>query len=129
MKTIKIGGKRLRLEFTVDTMEALEKLRGGDPLNIDELSKSLKDAKFLSEVLLLMAQTGADMTGETLDIDAAWIKRRMLPGQHVKLVLLVYAVITEAMEADIDVEDESGDIDVVLEELKKKGAEASDTGR
>jgi hypothetical protein len=121
MVTIKIAGREIGLAFTLDAMDALERLQDkGEPLDMTMLAEAVKDRHQLLDVCAVLANAGG-----SCDVDAAWLSARVRPGQLPKLTVAVLNAISEGMRMELDDGDEDEEVDVVLEDLRKKGETAT----
>lgn len=121
MKTthIKIGGRTFALAFNVNVMEALEDTING--FDIGDIAEYVKKPGGLKDILTVMAAEGEDIEGRTLDVDRKWFGRHMgITGPALtKIQIAIYDTMREAMTMETENDDE-GEVDVVLEEIKKK---------
>ena len=115
---IKISGKTLHLAYTLDTMDRVQALNGGDPLDVRGLVEKMRDRHFLIKIIIELAR-GANVQVP----DEKWLKSHIYPGQLPKLNIAVMETITEAMTMEtLDDGDDDEEVDEILEELKKKEA-------
>ena len=133
MVNVKVGGRELALAFTVDAMDELEK-RLGEPIDLTTLQQAivskLADRRVLLAVACILAQQGEYLAGRDPDFDETWLRRHAKPGQQISLHASVVQAIAEGLSMETGETDENAEVDVVLEELKKKQARAgSATGR
>ena len=123
MKRFKVGGRELALVFTLAAMDKMEEAFG-QQINLEDIQKTVVDAtndrKKLVQVIFIMAEEGAALNGEPFDLDAAWFSRHMRPGDMVRARLAVLDAVTDGMSMEAADDSDSGEIDLVLEELKKK---------
>lgn len=121
-KRIKVGGRELALVFTVAAMDEIEELLGAQ-VNLSNLQESivarLSDRHDLVKIVYAMARQGEYAMDCKPDFDLDWLKRHMRPGQQMQL----HAAVVEAMAEGLTMEtggDDGDEVDVVLEEIKKK---------
>ena len=118
---IKIAGKTYPLAFNLAEMDALEQYRG-KPLDVQGITEELRHPRPLAETLHILMGENAP--------DTAWLMHHIRPARMWEIQIAVLQAITEGMSMETAEEDEqSGPVDVTLEELKKKETAGSDTGR
>lgn len=125
MKTIKtkLAGQELKLAFTFEASEQIAEKFGGDgPIDGETLNGILSSTDGMLEALVILARCGAEIEGEKCDVDAGWLKKRLGPGSTKAIVDAILAAVTEGMRMETETGDEDEEVDVVLEELKKKEA-------
>ena len=123
MKTthIKIGQRLFALAFTAGALAELEdRIEGFDMVKISETARNTDT---LLDVLTALAREGEYLEGRELDVDRRWFGAHISPAP-VHMAKLQVAVLNAfsagfAMEAEMG-DDDNGEVDVVLEELKKK---------
>ena len=117
---LKIKGKEFPLVFSLGTLERMEEMIDGFSLtNVDEI---LSTTKGLLDIMFLLAEQGAMAEGRKLEEDRAWF------GAHApasrQWIIDAHSVIVDAllygMQMETDKENPNEEVDVVLEELKKK---------
>lgn len=117
MICVNIQGKDWPLAFTLAAMDEIEDQTGK---GIGELSlrvKSKQDRAELMAVLAAMMRAGAN-GGETPDAEA--LRGMMRPGELLGALRPVSDAINEGMYMETEEPDEGGEVDVVLEGIKKK---------
>lgn len=123
MQKLKIGGRELALAFTISAMDEMEKVTGA-PVDLDNIKEtvveSCKDRRKLMALVAILAHEGAILEGESSDIDAAWLAQHMRPGHLPKVQIAVLGAVADGMRMESAEGDEDEEVDVVLEELKKK---------
>lgn len=113
---IKIGGKKIQLVYTLDTMDRVQAMNGGDALDVRGLVEKMRDRTFLVRLLVEMAKDANVQVP-----DEKWLKGHIYPGQLPKLQIAIMETITEAMNMEtLDGDDDDEEVDEILEELKKK---------
>ena len=123
MKTIKtkLAGREFKLAFTFEASERIAERFGGDgPMDGETLQTILGNAVNMLEALAILAQCGAEIEGEACEVDAKWLKKHMGPGSTKAVVDAILAAVTEGMRMETETGDEDEEVDVVLEEIKKK---------
>ena len=121
MKTtdIKIGKKTFALAFTLDALAELEETIEG--FSLADLAKYPRTAKGLGDLIYALAKQGELLQGRTLTVDRAWIGSHLSPAPA--RIAGYQVAVLEAINAGMDMEtddEEKGEEDVVLQELKKK---------
>lgn len=118
---IKIDGKEFPLAFTLGTVELLEAMIPA--FEIGKLEEYMGSVKGLLDLMYCMAQQGAIReTGKPMKESRAWF------GAHCPLrkkwidmaTEAIKSTFVDAMDMEADDEDEDQEVDVVLENLKKK---------
>ena len=120
---IKVGGRELALLFTVEAMDELEEILGVgiDLTNIhDTVIRGLGDRHTLVHVLYVLARQGEFAQGREPDFDETWIKRNLKPSRQVAVHVAVINAITEGLTMETVTDSEDEEVDVVLQEIKKK---------
>lgn len=120
----KMGGRELALIFNVEAMDEIEE-RLGLKIDLSNLQKDLvhglNDRHVLVAVAAIMMREGMIVKGIDPDIDETWVKRNMKPGRQLGLHAAVLEGITLGMSMENAADnDDDAEVDVVLEELKKK---------
>ena len=120
MKTtpVKIGGVTLALAFTLDAMAAMQDRMPDFDLN--KVTTYHKTPRGLGDMIDCMAQQGVLLEGRELSVSREWIGSHISPSPA-RVARLQIAVL-EAINNGISLEneEETGERDLVLEELKKK---------
>jgi len=120
MKTtpIKIGGKTLAMAFTLDAMAALQERIPDFDLN--KVTTYHKTPRGLGDLIYCMAQQGEYLEGRKLDVNREWIGAHITPSPA-RIARLQVAVLDAVSNGiALESEDEEGEVDVVLESMKKK---------
>ena len=114
----KINGKSWPLAFTLAAMDGIEEAtgKGIGELTLKISSKSER-AEILNVLAVLMREGAAD-GAETPDVDE--LHRVMRPGDLMQALRSVSDAISEGMAMETDEPDDDTEVDVVLEEIKKK---------
>lgn len=117
---IKIAKKEFPLLFSLGTLQRLEEtIKGFDLSQIDE---TLRTTKGLLDVMYCFAAEGATANDQELKESRAWFgahapaSRNWIVNAHETIV----ATLIDGMSMETDDEEENEEVDVVLEELKKK---------
>ena len=121
MKTtpLKIGKRTFALAFTADALADLEETT--ENFDIAKVSETTKSMKTLLDVVTSLARAGEDLEGRTLDVDRKWFGAHISPAplSIAKVQIAVLNAYAEGMKMEAESGDEDGEVDVVLEELKK----------
>lgn len=124
MTKIKVGGRELALDFTIEAMDRMEEVLG-ESVDLSNLQKSVVDKtgdrKVLVGIIWAMAKP-ADGQGGV--VTREWLARHIHPGRLVKLHVAALNAMTEGMTMETEEHDEDEEVDVVLEEIKKNGSGA-----
>lgn len=123
---IRVGGRELALLFTVDAMDELEEILGVgiDLTNIhDTVIKRIQDRHDLVHVLYVLARQGEYAQGREPDFDETWLKRNIRPSRQIAIHVAVINAITAGLTMETGEGGEDEEVDVVLEEIKKKPAQ------
>lgn len=119
MTKIKVGGRELALDFTIEAMDKMEEALG-EPIDLSNLMnvvmQKANDRKALVGMIWAMANP-VDGNAEPITLD--WMRKHIHPGKLVKLRIAVLTAMTEGMEMETEKHDEEDEVDVVLEEIKK----------
>lgn len=117
--SVKIGKTEFPLLFTLGTMQLMEeRISGFDLTKIDEI---LHSAGGLLDVLYCLAEQAAIAEGKPLKEDRAWFGSHA-PASRIWIVKAheeIVAALVDGMNMETD-DDDGEEVDVVLEELKKK---------
>ena len=117
---VKIGKKEFPLVFTLGTLETME--AEIPDFNLTEIDGILSKTSGLLSVLYLLAQEGAIAQGKSLDVDRKWFGAH-IPASKSCIVRIHEAIVdtlVDFMSMETAEEDENQEVDVTLEELKKK---------
>ena len=117
---VKIGKKEFPLVFTLGTLETME--AEIPDFNLTEIDGILSKTSGLLSVLYLLAQEGAIAQGKSLDVDRKWFGAH-IPASKACIVRIHEAIVdtlVDFMSMETAEEDADQEVDVTLEELKKK---------
>lgn len=119
--TVTIGGREFPLAFTLNTMINLQdEFPDFDFSNINEM---LAKPKGIVDIMFQLAASGAALEEKELDISKKWLAER-IPANIKSIQRIQEAVIgalTDGMEMETEkAENEDREVDVVLEDIKKK---------
>lgn len=123
MQKIKIGGRDLALAFTISAMDAME-LVTGTPVDLENIKEtvveSCKDRRKLLDLVAILAHEGAALDETAAEADAAWLAKHMRPGNLPRVQIAVLGAVADGMRMESADGEDDEEVDVVLEELKKK---------
>ena len=118
-----VGGRELALAFTLGAMDEIER-RTGEKIDLqnvkDTVVESVKDRKKLVTVLAVLAAEGEAIEGRQYDGGEAWLSRNVRPGMLPKAQIAILEAVTEGMSMESGEGEGNEEVDLVLEELKKK---------
>jgi len=122
MTTFKAGGRELALCFNLSAMDALEQ-ELGQPIELADVKERIveqtKERKKLLTILRVLAEEGAAVAGSEPP-EEAWLKRHVRPGDLPRAQVAIFEAVAAGMSMETADGDEDEEVDVVLEELKKK---------
>ena len=121
MKTrkIRVAKRDFSLLFSYGALADLcEEIEGFD---LGKILEYVKTPKFLPTLITVLARAGEAAEGRKLDVDAAWFAAHMRPSpvSLMKIQVAVNEALADGMLMETE-EEEATEVDVVLEELKKK---------
>ena len=123
MQKLHIGGRELALAFTISAMDAMETITGA-PVDLDNIKEtvvdSCKDRRKLLELVAIMSREGAALDETAAEADAAWLAKHLRPGNLPRVQIAVLGAVADGMRMDSAEGEDDEEVDVVLEELKKK---------
>ena len=124
MTTIKAGGRTYTLYFTLAAMDEIEDALG-EPLTFEEnqLTEIMTDRRKAMKVFTAFANQGEIAQGREGDLTVKSISRTIRPGEIMKLENAIVAEIVAGARMETETDDDA-EVDVVLEELKKKETKA-----
>lgn len=119
--TVKIAGRTFTLAFTLRAMLMMQRdIEGFDFNDLDKLSAQ---PDTMLDMLYILADNGAKLTGSTLDVDKDWFALH-IPASLRKLLSIRISIIetlADGMNMETEEDDEhSREVDVVLQEIQKK---------
>ena len=119
--TVRVGGRKLALVFNLWAAGEIERLYNKTTSElIKDSLKLLDDTQTLLGVSAVMANVGEKMNGGTPDITAEWLGMHLTVTQKTKLQIAAINAMTDGMSMETDDESEGKEVDVTLEEIKKK---------
>ena len=125
MTTLKVGGRELALAFTLDAMAEMQEAFGQKAIMTEKgLSEVLNSAKDTLKLTAILANQGEELRGKPADITAKWLGQHMKPARTAALQKTIMDAIMAGMNMETAEDDPAEEVDVVLEEMKKKDSEA-----
>ena len=118
--TLKVGGKEFHLVFSLGTMERMEEMI--EDFDLSKIDEILRKTKGLLDILFLLAEQGAIIEGRKLEEDRAWFGAHAPASQKwiISAHEAIVSTLVDGMTMETDDADPDEEVDVVLEELKKK---------
>lgn len=118
MRTVKIAKRTFPLAFTLGAMEELQNKI--ENFNLAKLQEYVKSPTGLLDILLALMRQGAILEGKTLDVDRTWLASRLSPAP-IRMAPIQVAILNALSDGlTMEAEQDEGEVDVVLEEIKKK---------
>lgn len=118
MASINIKGTEYPLKFTLDAMDAIEEATGK---TIDGLSFGMKSKADRAESLTVLAELmKAGRKGKEPTPTAAQLRGLLSPGELLSAVKAEADAVSEGMRMETEEPEEGEEVDLVLEEIKKK---------
>ena len=126
MTTMKVGGRELALAFTLDALSQMQETFGRESANLTEKSMNelFGSTKNILTLLAILANQGEELAGRTPDITAKWLGQHMKPTRMPMIQAAMLDAIQKGMDMETAEDDPAEEVDVVLEELKKKDSGA-----
>lgn len=127
--TVKVSGRTFNLAFPLRAM--LEMQNRIEGFNFNEIDKMVSKPEMLLPMLVILAENGAMLNGEKLDVDQDWFALHT-PANVRKLISLQLAVIetiTDGMSMETEEDDDrEREVDLVLQEIQKKSQTTDSPG-
>lgn len=118
MRTVKIAKRTFPLAFTLGAMEELQNKI--ENFNLAKLQEYVKSPSGLMDILLALMRQGAILEGKTLDVDRTWLASHLSPAP-IRMAPIQVALLNALSDGlTMEAEEDGGEVDVVLEEIKKK---------
>ena len=126
---VKIAGRMFPLAFPLRAM--LEMQNSIEGFNFNDIDKMVSNPNMLLPMLYILAENGALLNGEKLDVNQDWFSLHT-PANVRKLISLQLSVIETItdgmmMETEED-EDREREVDLVLQEIQKKSQTTDSPG-
>lgn len=119
----KIGEKKYCAVFNLNVLDKLGEMAGpaedGTPLDAHAILEIWSTRYGMIRALLVLLREGEAMEGRELDIDEDWLKSHLTPAEGMWLQRKLSAMLVEGMRME-ETMDADEEVDMVLEELKKK---------
>ena len=119
--SIKIAGREFPLAFSLNTMIRFQD--ENPDFNYANIDEEIKTPKGLIDVMYSLAKSGAALNDQVLDVSKEWMAERISPtfDSLVNLRKAVVDTLSDGMFMETaEKENKDREVDVVLEELKKK---------
>ena len=119
--SLTIGGRKFPLAFTLNTMLRMQEEVDG--FNFDNMGEYISTAGGLVTIMYYMAASGAALENQKLDVSRTWMAERIPvnPKRIEQIRDAVIGAITDGMKMEAEeAENEDREVDVVLEDIKKK---------
>ena len=117
-RTVKIAKRTFPLAFTLGAMEELQNKI--ENFNLAKLQEYVKSPSGLMDILLALMRQGAILEGKTLDVDRTWLASHLSPAP-IRMAPIQVAILNALSDGlTMEAEEDGGEVDVVLEEIKKK---------
>ena len=118
MRTVKIAKRAFPLAFTLGAMEELQNKI--ENFNLAKLQEYVKSPGGLMDILLALMRQGAILEGKALDVDRTWLASHLSPAP-IRMAPIQVAILNALSDGlTMEAEEDGGEVDVVLEEIKKK---------
>lgn len=118
MRTVKIAKRTFPLAFTLGAMEELQNKI--ENFNLAKLQEYVKSPSGLMDILLALMRQGAVLEGKALDVDRTWLASHLSPAP-IRMAPIQVAILNALSDGlTMEAEEDGGEVDVVLEEIKKK---------
>lgn len=117
--TLKAGGRELLLRYDLQMLCDVEEEYG----NLDELLEKMdgkeRPTKHALYMIACAANTGERHRGGTEDVTPEWLKENLSPKQQKEARAMARIAVMLGMRREYAADDD-GDVDEVLEEIRKK---------
>ena len=122
-ETVTIAKRTFALAFTMDAMVTMQDYISD--FDLKNLADYARSARTLPDMLYALAQQGELLEGRPLDVDRAWFGAHISPApvQAIKYQVAAMNAVAAGLRMDTETGDDA-EVDVVLEEIKKKEPEA-----
>ena len=117
---LKIGKRTFALAYTAEALARFEEtVDGFDQARIAEQTKTMST---LLDAVTILAREGEYLEGRELDVDRRWFGAHISPSplSMAKVQMAVLGAFAEGIRMEAEADEDEGEVDVVLEELKKK---------
>lgn len=121
MTYFNVGGRELALAFTMGALADMEETFGERcKLTWEGINALFEKRRDVLRMMAIMANQGEQIEGRAGDVTEAWLGQTLKPVQFVAVQKALLDAITEGMRMESDAGDPDEEVDVVLEEIKKK---------
>ena len=133
MASIKIRGREIPLIYTVYEMKqvqeeigplsrAISLVLGRNPEDEEDTSRygSAEHLGAAATLIRILGNAGLEEAGEKPDLTDKSVMRAMRPAELFPMINACMDAMNEGMESEIQAKEETGPVDVVLEEMEKK---------
>jgi len=127
--TITIAKREFNLAFTLNTMIRLQE--NLPDFDFNKLDAMIRKPKGLIDVMYELAVSGAALEDRALDVSKAWMAEHIPASQKrlVEIQMEVVNALTDGMRMETEEEEnEDREVDVVLEDIKKKDEKTDSPG-
>lgn len=122
MKTtpLKIGKRTFALAFNLNAMEEMQNTI--KDFDMSKLSDYVRTPGGMKDMITILARQGEYLEGRTLDVDREWIGAHIPPSQAkiTEIHVALLNCLSDGLAMETEDEENEGEVDVVLEEIKKK---------
>lgn len=116
-----VGGRKLALAFTMGALADMEDVFGDRcKLTWEGINALFEKRRDVLRMMAIMANQGEQIEGRAGDVTEGWLGQRLRPVQFVAVQKALLDAITEGMRMESDEGDPDEEVDVVLDEIKKK---------
>lgn len=117
--TVRIRKRTFAMAFTLDAMAELQDLI--PDFNLSDVYKYPKTPRGLADMLYVLCKHGEALEGRALDVDRAWFGTLSpAPARCAAYQVAVFECLNQAFSMENDQDGQEDEVDVVLEEIKKK---------
>lgn len=117
--TVRIRKHTFAMAFTLDAMAELQDLI--PDFNLSDVYKYPKTPRGLADMLYVLCKHGEALEGRQLDVDRAWFGALSpAPARCAAYQVAVFECLNAAFSMENDQDGQEDEVDVVLEEIKKK---------
>jgi len=131
--TITLKGREIPLLYTTYEMKtiqeeiapigrALKLILGRNPDDDEDMSHygSAEHIESAAKMIRILGNAGLEEAGEAPDLTDKWVMRAIRPTELAEIINACFDAMNEGMKSEIPEKEETGPVDVTLEEMKKK---------
>ena len=118
--SLQIAGREIPLRYTMRELADMEEAIGTMDNFRDLMLKGSHRLRNMAAAIRIMGNSGLNKAGETADLTDDWLLDHMDPGKLKGYQIAVLGAVADGMRMESAEGDEDEEVDVVLEELKKK---------